>query len=147
MGTDAEGFISHDEASYTRSELALNNPDARIRAWLEDEDGNMHLVLVHEMVYHDGHRGTVTDPRTGRLVSYVHNLRFKSIDLATGVLLRDVEEFYNDDDQLITGSRLDEENGLWYSYQFYDMPPEAISQVYEETVEALEAYIKNQKSD
>jgi hypothetical protein len=80
-------------------------------------------------------------------VPVARNLKFKYIELETGLLLRDVEEFYDDDDQLITGSHEDDEKGLWYAYQFYEMLPEVVSQVYEEAAEALNAYIEGENSD
>jgi hypothetical protein len=148
IGTGAGGFVFHDEASQARAEIQRDIPASQLQVWLVDGNGSTQLVLMQESVFSDStQRGTVADPETGIMVPVARNLKFKYIELETGLLLRDVEEFYDDDDQLITGSHEDDEKGLWYAYQFYEMLPEVVSQVYEEAAEALNAYIEGENSD
>lgn len=144
--TNDEDFILHDESDRIKKILEKETigVEYSFQVWLEKEAGRDRLVLFCEVNFADTiQRGVVEDPITGDMIPVAKNLKYSFIDMETGLLIHEVEEFYGGDDRLITGSHLEQENGIWYSYQFYDMLPEAVSQVYEETVEALEAYLKN----
>jgi hypothetical protein len=140
-----DDFVIHDEAAGFR--LILESDDSRIvyhaSAWIESFENKPTFVLVIDGEIQDpSSRGYYVNPDTGIYSLIARNLKFKYIDMETGLLVREAEEFYDSDGQLITASHQTEEWGSWYTYEFFETLPASLAEAYEETDEALRKYLE-----
>lgn len=134
-------FILHDEALEFRTFVDRNDPDLedQVRAWVEEMDGNLTLVVVYETNFlNPAKRGVVLDPSTGLSLPFARRLQFSYIDLETGLQVRMRIECYHADGRLLLGG----EGGL-YRYQWHDELPGFIAQAYEQTAQLLRAFLQD----
>ena len=145
-----DDFIIHDEAAGLRENLEgdISGIVYHASAWTELMENRPTFVLVSESKIEDPTlRGYYVNPETDMFASIARSLKFKYIDMETGLLVREAEEFYADDGQRITASHQDEEWGSWYMYEFFESLPASLAQAYEATDEALRNYLEHGNSN
>lgn len=142
---DDYDFIIHDEASEFRSYLNRDIPgnEDQYRAWVMEIDGKKILVLIYDITIGDpALRGTILDPTTGYQTFYTRNVRYTYIDLETGLQVRFMEEFYQENGQRLN---TDGDIGTLYRYEYHEALPKPVAQAYDQTEQALRAFLQEMK--
>jgi hypothetical protein len=145
---DDYDFIIHDEALKLRILLneTASGVNIKVQAWKEEREGKQVLVMTNEINYIVPSQGlNIIDPQTWISHFCVKELQYFEIDLVTGLLSYQRGEYYDENGKIINTRLSGTNNGVQYSYAFYNELPDSISKVYGETKQVFSVFLSETK--